>query len=143
MQRFFSTFPAHAPGLGLLILRMVIGLILLDQGAKYLSDRGNLHLDGLLTLSLLFSTGVGLLAGILTPAFSLLVVLAGIGYGLSLIPSPTSSLLSTKVAVIQLIALGLALLCLGPGAFSLDAWLFGRREILIPNSDQRRREHDE
>jgi uncharacterized membrane protein YphA (DoxX/SURF4 family) len=29
-------------------------------------------------------------------------------------------------------AIALAVICLGPGAFSLDARLFGRREIIIP-----------
>jgi hypothetical protein len=30
--------------------------------------------------------------------------------------------------------ISIALVCLGPGAFSLDARLFGRREIIIPDS---------
>jgi hypothetical protein len=30
--------------------------------------------------------------------------------------------------------IALAVICLGPGALSLDARLFGRREIIIPTS---------
>jgi len=120
---------------GLLVLRLVVSLSLLIQGAAYLSDWGKLAVDGLIGQILSLSAGVGLLAGILTPAISLLVVLVGIGYGFSWIPSPTANLFNTRLAVIHLIALGLALFCLGPGAFSLDAWLFGRREIHIPNAD--------
>ena len=36
------------------------------------------------------------------------------------------------LAVFNLAAISAALILLGPGAFSLDARLFGRREIIIP-----------
>jgi hypothetical protein len=32
------------------------------------------------------------------------------------------------------VVLAAAVLCLGPGAFSVDARLFGRREVIIPHS---------
>jgi uncharacterized membrane protein YphA (DoxX/SURF4 family) len=38
--------------------------------------------------------------------------------------------LTTALATVIVVAL----VCLGPGAFSLDARLFGRREIIIPSS---------
>jgi len=117
-----------------LVLRLVISLSLIIQATAYLSDWGKLAADGFIVQILSLSAGLGLLAGILTPAISLLVVLVGIGYGFSWIPSPTANLFNGKLAVIHLIALGLALFCLGPGAFSLDAWLFGRREIHLPDS---------
>jgi uncharacterized membrane protein YphA (DoxX/SURF4 family) len=40
---------------------------------------------------------------------------------------------NTLVAL-QLTAMSVILVLLGPGAYSLDARLFGRREIIIPDS---------
>ena len=40
-----------------------------------------------------------------------------------------------SVAALLLMADAVALVLLGPGALSLDAWLFGRREILLPRSE--------
>ena len=38
----------------------------------------------------------------------------------------------STLAAFNLAAISAALVLLGPGAFSLDARLFGRREIIIP-----------
>ena len=38
----------------------------------------------------------------------------------------------SALAALNLAAISAALVLLGPGAFSLDARLFGRREIIIP-----------
>jgi hypothetical protein len=40
----------------------------------------------------------------------------------------------STLAAFDLAAISAALVLLGPGAFSLDARLFGRREIIIPES---------
>jgi hypothetical protein len=40
----------------------------------------------------------------------------------------------SALAAFNLAAISAALVLLGPGAFSLDARLFGRREIIIPVS---------
>ena len=124
------------PGLGLLLLRTVAGLTLLIQGAAYLNDWRNLRFDALVAVTLAFADGVSLLAGILTPITSLLVVLGTIGYALSWLPAPSANLLACKLAVINVIAIATAIALLGPGAYSLDALFFGRREILIPPSQR-------
>jgi uncharacterized membrane protein YphA (DoxX/SURF4 family) len=41
---------------------------------------------------------------------------------------------TSALAAFNLAAISAALALLGPGAFSLDARLFGRREIIIPES---------
>ena len=132
MQRLFSTFPARWPGAGLLLLRAVAGLTLLIQGAAYLNDGRNLKFDALVAVTVAFVGGISLLAGILTPITSLLVVLSTIGYTFSWLPAPSANLLDSKLAVINVIAMVTAIAFLGPGAYSLDALFFGRREILIP-----------
>ena len=111
-------------------------LTLLIQGAAYLNDWRNLRFDALVAVTLAFAGGVSLLAGILTPITSLLVVLGTIGYALSWLPAPSANLLACKLAVINVIAIATAIALLGPGAYSLDALLFARREILIPPSQR-------
>ena len=86
-----------------------------------------------MALALTCLGGLGVLAGTLTPLASLLVIVGGIGYALSWIPAPTPNILESKLVLANLIAIAAAILFLGPGAFSLDARLFGRREIFIPN----------
>ena len=138
MQRLFSTFPAGAPGVGLLLLRIVVGLTLVIQGLAYLNDWGNLRFHRLAVIALTLAEGLCILVGILTPITSSLVVLACVGYALSWIPAPTANLFGTKLVVINVITIATAILFLGPGAFSLDAWLFGRREIYISRAQRSR-----
>lgn len=92
---------------------------------------------GLLTCCLAvitFASGALLLAGLMTLFVALLVAAGAIGVALSLIPSPGQDLFDSYSAIINLIVLSIAIAFLGPGAFSLDARMFGRREITIPRS---------
>jgi len=75
-----------------------------------------------------------LLVGYLTPIASVLAGLACLSSAVPLISGPTSSLLTTKPEAGFATAIAAALFFLGPGAFSLDARLFGRREIVISDS---------
>jgi len=82
--------------------------------------------------SLTIVVGAALFAGLLTPVVS---ALATIGYLLRVVsPALTTGALNRMGAseAITLAAVSFALVFLGPGAFSLDARLFGRREIIIP-----------
>jgi hypothetical protein len=56
-----------------------------------------------------------------------------IASGFSFLPAPpVANLADSKLAVILIAIVATAIACLGPGAFSADARLFGRREIIIP-----------
>ena len=83
---------------------------------------------------LTFASGALMLAGLMTLFVALLVAAGAIGVALSWIPSPGQDLFASYPAVINLIVLSIAIAFLGPGAFSLDARMFGRREITIPRS---------
>ena len=83
---------------------------------------------------LTFASGALMLAGLMTLFVALFVAAGGIGVALSWIPSPGQDLFDSYPAIINLIVLSIAIAFLGPGAFSLDARMFGRREITIPRS---------
>lgn len=63
-----------------------------------------------------------LLAGLMTPLFAVVITIASAALALS-------GLFQTSI---ETIVLAVAVSLLGPGAFSLDARMFGRREILLP-----------
>src|SRR5215831_4939060 len=125
-------FPAGRPGIGLLLLRLVVGLVLVIQGTAYLKELPGLTLSKWAILALILTCGACFVVGILTPVTSVLIVLSNIGYALSLMPAPPENLFESKLVIINTIAISVAILFLGPGAFSVDARLFGRREIIIP-----------
>ena len=117
MQRLFSTFPNSWPGGGLLILRIAAALatILSSFGAP-LQD-----LSGKVFQVIASATGALLLIGLWTPVAGLLQVCVELTSGFGHDTLGLSQLL--------LSALGLSLSMTGPGAWSVDARLFGRKQI--------------
>lgn len=114
----------------MLLLRSVIAVSVLAQGGLYLRGAGGASATWL-TGSAGLVSGALLLAGFLTPIAGI-VGLAVIGVGLSLLPAPTPTLFDTRPAIVFAVTMLVAVVLLGPGAFSLDARVFGRREIIIP-----------
>ena len=95
----------------------------------------NTDLLGAVPAAALVVCGVALTVGIFTPVCSTLI---GLGYALVLflpLGGVVVPRLDGAAAVLGLAAAaGLGLL--GPGAFSIDARLFGRRAIFIPAKDR-------
>jgi uncharacterized membrane protein YphA (DoxX/SURF4 family) len=83
--------------------------------------------------SLAIATGISLLIGFLTPIAAMLVSVLATTW-ISIGPAANPSLFASRPSVAFLAAVALAVVLLGPGAFSLDARLFGLREIIIPPS---------
>jgi hypothetical protein len=73
----------------------------------------------------------------MTPLVAMLVAVGGFGLSFSIIPLPIQDFFSGTLAIINLIVLAIVIAALGPGAFSLDARMFGRREITIPSTNSR------
>ena len=127
-------FPDRWPGAGLLFLRLAVGVVLIVQGIAYLGDKHDqsaLVLAAMLVMSLL---GIFLLIGFLTRLAAGAAAVANLGCIFSLFPVSKVGPLMTPATAALAAAIAIAVSCLGPGAMSLDARLFGRREIIIPTN---------
>ena len=121
MRRLFSNFAGGAPGLGLLLLRLAAGIGLVAHGVLEL--RGGPPLGAALLHVVAIGIGVLLLIGLWTPiAGTILAILAFLHAVLHLTNPWTCVLMGI---------LGAALALLGPGAWSVDARLFGWKRIRI------------
>jgi uncharacterized membrane protein YphA (DoxX/SURF4 family) len=133
LQRFFSTFPGGKPGAGLLILRISLGITILIHSGIYLTGAAG-YSGWTVTAALAGIAGsLLLLIGFLTPLVSVSVCLSAIFVSLSYLQSPSTDLHNIDLSAICCILVAAAVAFLGPGAFSLDARMFGRREIIIPD----------
>ena len=125
MQRLFSTFPDGPPGLGLLCLRVGAGLALVQYGISGLLE---VSLQGPATVApdiIAVVTGILLLAGLWTPIAGVVVAIMELWLAIVAKSDPSIHLL--------LAVLGAGLAMLGPGAWSVDSRLFGRKRLGIRN----------
>jgi len=119
MQRLFTTFPNGWPGAGLLLLRIALAIPVFPDCLAMMSD-GSAPTAAWLRLSgLLPATAV--LFGAWTPFAALLLAVVELYFALSMPGCLTLHL--TRAAI------GLALVGLGPGAWSLDSHRYGRKRI--------------
>lgn len=116
-------FPTGSPGVALLLLRIALSALLLDGVLPALAKLGPLWLSfGP------WSIAIGLCLGLATPVLTVaaIVVEAGTWWA-----TGVSLGAAHACAILDAAALGL----LGPGGYSLDARLFGRRRIVFPPGD--------
>jgi uncharacterized membrane protein YphA (DoxX/SURF4 family) len=131
LQRLFSAFPARWPGVGLLVLRAAVGLTAAVEGGAYLASAAPASPGAVAAGLLLAAGGVSLLAGFLTPLGAVLTASCAASLGLSLLPAASPTLFVDNLAIVFVVIVALAIVLLGPGAYSVDSYLFGRREIVI------------
>ena len=121
MRRFISNFVGGRPALGLLLIRIAAGAALAIDG-KVRVQFGEPLLP--LTLGLLeVATGAVLIAGLWTPVAGIL--------SMALSVSEILVFHDTLCPAILLACMGAGLAFIGPGALSIDAWLFGLKRIDI------------
>ena len=119
LQRLFSTFADGWPGGGLLLQRLLTGTILLYCGITHLGKASQFvpitpHVIGA-------GAGILLLVGLWTPVGGALVTIVELWVVLSRVGDP--------LVPLMLAILGASLAMIGPGAWSVDARLFGRKHI--------------
>ena len=130
----FSTFPDGWPGTGLILLRLVCGALLTAQAVAYVSDWPNLRLAGCALVLVSLASGILLLLGCLTRVAAVVAAVVCASDAFSWLPALRFNILTPRLPCLLLAAIAVAVICLGPGAFSLDALIFGRREVVIPAS---------
>jgi putative oxidoreductase len=123
LQRLFSTFAKGWPGMGLLCLRLGTGIVLFHDGV--VGSVESPHQQHFLGLLIEAAAGLFLCAGLWTPIAGGATAIIGL-WGAFSRPADLWSQL-------QLAILGAGLAMLGPGAWSVDARLFGRKRINIPD----------
>ena len=119
MRRLFSTFARGAPGAGLLLIRVAFGIDLLFQAVADLTRESGLEADLLDALPAVL--GLLLLAGLWTPIAGVLVAIYSLVHAFAQPSDAWRSLLLGSV--------GVAIALLGPGAWSIDARLYGWKRI--------------
>jgi uncharacterized membrane protein YphA (DoxX/SURF4 family) len=132
LQRLFSSFPEGWPGIGLVFLRLTIAVNTIICASDALVVPKNHAVSTWAVGSLAIAVGAAILVGFLTPAASAAATVGYIMTGLSPTLMTEANNHISALTAFHLAATSAALVLLGPGAFSLDARLFGRREIIIP-----------
>jgi putative oxidoreductase len=119
LRRLFSTFARGWPGAGLLLLRVIAAVALINQGwSRFQADAPD---RSALLAILSVVAALLLLAGLWTPVAGTLVLAVEIWAAFSKPGDHWSQIL--------LGAVGAGLALLGPGVWSVDARLFGWKRI--------------
>jgi putative oxidoreductase len=119
VQRLFSTFPCGLPGAGLVLLRTAAAIPLVYAGLLTAASPSPVILEMVVA-----AAAILLLIGLWTPLAGALIAVAELGLAVSHPTEPWT--------FVHFAAMGAALAMLGPGGCSLDARLFGRKQIQIP-----------
>ena len=121
MQRLYSTFPTGKPGVGLLLLRLAAGCSLIVERIQMMLPIPPSPLWEVNVALILM--GICISLGIWTP---IMAGLEGIGELLMTVTDP-----GRYESHLLLAILGISLAMLGPGAWSIDAVIFGRKRITV------------
>lgn len=119
MQRLFSNFSAGWPGLGLLLQRAFTGLLLIRFAV--LEPLSGSPPSSMIPQILAACAGVLFLGGLWTPVVGALIVVIELWIAIAHIADPWISVALATLA-------GTAAM-IGPGAWSIDARLFGRKHL--------------
>ena len=119
VQRLFSLFPTGMPGIGLILLRVSVAAVLLVDGTAHWT-----LVTSWWTFLLVAVPAGALCLGFLTPYVASLCCVIEVGV-----------LWTTRAEEFHLViamASSVVVAMVGPGAYSLDARMFGRRLLRLP-----------
>jgi putative oxidoreductase len=126
VQRLFSSFADGWPGLGLLLLRLLTGIGLIHFG--FASVLTAPPLTTIILQSIGIGAGILLLIGLWTPVAGALAAIVKVWIAFLRYSSHSGD---PWIPIVQAV-LSAVLAMVGPGAWSIDARLFGRRRIEMP-----------
>ena len=116
-------------------MRLAVALSAIVQGISTFIEP-TVQILGWVIGSLETLIGVALMIGFLTPIAGAFASLVSLAIGVSWFLTPGNHTPDRTVAAFYLLVISIAVTVLGPGAFSLDARMFGRREIIIPEASR-------
>lgn len=119
LQRLYSTFADRWPGVGLLLQRVVVAIMLVRLCVVHLTDLS--FSISMMPYIVAACAGMLFLVGLWTPFVGALIAVAELWIAATHLSDPWISLV--------LATIGGTSAMLGPGAFSVDARLYGRRQI--------------
>ena len=123
VQRLYSMFPQGGPGIGLLLLRIAAaGMFALNVTQQF---NFSFNVPLLLVVSLIVLVCLSLLLGFLTAFLAIVTCVVAV---LSLFLTEHGM---NPVYILRILT-SAALFFLGPGAYSIDARLFGLRVAVVP-----------
>ena len=122
MRRLYSTFAGGSPGIGLLILRLVLGSVLVVRASFRVWGDPPLNLT--IASVILLAGAILLILGLWTPIVGTIVALVELWKILTL-PGD-------KWVWLLLATISAAVAMLGPGLWSVDARLFGWKRVEAP-----------
>jgi len=121
LRRLYSTFAGGAPGIALLLMRLVVGAVVLWRAGPALLSGPPLDMVASASLAV---AALLLIGGLWTPVAGAVVAVVAISEILR-----TGELLNGRLLAATI---GCALTMLGPGRLSIDARLFGWKRIDAP-----------
>jgi putative oxidoreductase len=127
LQRLFSTFAEGWPGAGLLWQRAVTSTILLYFAAVHLPESARLTPNLLHLIAAL--AGILLLLGLWTPIAGITIALVEVWI--------CFASLGNSLTAIMLASLGITVAMIGPGMWSIDAQVYGRKHLEAPDTRRR------
>ena len=122
MQRLFSTFADGWPGAGLLLQRVLTSIVLLYFGVPHILETARLGLSVANVIAAV--AGLFLLLGLWTPLAGITIAIVEVWILLAWSGS--------SLTPIMLAGLGGTVAMIGPGMWSIDAKLYGRKHLEDP-----------
>jgi uncharacterized membrane protein YphA (DoxX/SURF4 family) len=135
VQRLYSGFPSALPGIGLLLLRVTLAVSIANGAMRALGsdDAASYGAVGVAYRIALLVLSIPMAVGFLTPIVHVIVAIVESAAFAMQFSMLGSSLVQDEPYQTHLlrIAIAIALALIGPGAFSADSRLFGRRQIIL------------